>query len=569
MSLYLRNKSLSQTAFQKIILALVIVVSLMVILGWYLQIPRLVQLQAHWAPMQFNTALSFLLLSTGIFISLSKDKKYLITIVPLSVLITLTIIEYVLHTNLQIDNLFVRPFLTTETTYPGRMAPNTAFCFVLSILSIIGINTSSKSLVYISGFVGLLIFGVGATAITGYSLQIEEVYNWGEVTAMAAHTAFCFIFIGLALTLHARNKLTDEFDKFSKNTYLFFFTLSLQLIFFMIDMVVPLGVTVGIVYVLGLVLIGFSESRIHLNLILLVSILLIWVGYYLSPVGSEHWIVLTNRVLTNIICLIVYFLIRSIQIKSDSLRIQNETLDKLVLERTIEIQERNKELEQFAYISTHDLQEPIRTISSYSQLLSETNRENVDELGKRSIDYIIKSSLRAQNLIKGLLDYARLGAIVELTEISMRSIITEITEDLGGLLKESNAQIKYDELPNIYGFEKEIKLLFLNLIANGIKYRKKEVDPIVEISYHFEMENHLFVISDNGIGIEAMYKDRIFHLFQRLHDQNEYEGTGIGLAQCKKIVGLHNGEIWVESIKNEGSKFYIRIPKKIKMKSYD
>lgn len=219
-----------------------------------------------------------------------------------------------------------------------------------------------------------------------------------------------------------------------------------------------------------------------------------------------------------------------------------------------QIENKNKELEQFAYIASHDLQEPLQTLTSMTELLTQLYSDKFDVRGHQMMDYITDASVRMKTLIKGLLDYSRIGQNSELTLIDCNKLVELVQKDLSSCIAQSNAFVYIEQLPTIKGYETELYQLFQNLIGNAIKY-KSERPLEIHISSQKKDKHWEFNISDNGIGIDPKFKDKIFVIFQRLHARNEYEGTGIGLAHCKKIVDLHEGKIWVDSKINEGSTF--------------
>lgn len=227
--------------------------------------------------------------------------------------------------------------------------------------------------------------------------------------------------------------------------------------------------------------------------------------------------------------------------------------------KNVELERKNKELEQFAYIVSHDLQEPLRTTSSFSALIKKQYHGQLDEKADKYFNYIQEASDRMKILIKNLLDYSRIGNNKELECVDCNKILENVMADLGTAIAETHATIKWDELPVITGYPTEIKQLFQNLITNGIKFRKKEVIPEINISVQKYEGFWQFAVKDNGIGIDEKHNEKIFIIFQRLHTRSEYEGSGIGLSHCKKIVELHKGRIWVESKPGEGSTFYFTI----------
>jgi len=237
----------------------------------------------------------------------------------------------------------------------------------------------------------------------------------------------------------------------------------------------------------------------------------------------------------------------------------NINLEKKVQIRTAELEGKNKELEQFAYVASHDLQEPLRTISSFVELLKQQYESKIDEHADKYITFIVQASDRMKILINDLLDYSRIGREKVLILVDSNIILEQVLADLDKSIKEVNASIESEKLPMIECYPTELKLLFQNLISNAIKFRRKDIFLVIKISAQKEAKSWRFAVRDNGIGIENEFNERIFTIFQRLHTRTEYEGSGIGLAHCKKIAELHGGKIWVESIPEVGSDFYFTI----------
>lgn len=242
-----------------------------------------------------------------------------------------------------------------------------------------------------------------------------------------------------------------------------------------------------------------------------------------------------------------------------AIREANVTLEKKVQKRTAELEIKNKELEQFAYVASHDLQEPLRTTSSFVELLRKQYHGRLDEHADRYIDYVIQSSDRMKTLIKDLLDYSRIGQEKQFEPVNCNLALAEVLADLAKVIKENQAEIVAGPLPVVNAFATELKLLFQNLISNSIKFQQPGVAPYIEISTTKLTGHWHFQFRDNGIGIDKQYQQRIFIIFQRLHNRSVYEGSGIGLAHCKKIVELHGGKIWVESETGKGSIFHFTI----------
>ena len=229
---------------------------------------------------------------------------------------------------------------------------------------------------------------------------------------------------------------------------------------------------------------------------------------------------------------------------------------------TKQIEDKNKELEQFTFIASHDLREPLNSISSLIDFLVEHESHKLDKETLKKLNYISGSAARMTNLVKGLLDYARLGKNEEFERIDFNEIVEEVVNDLEISIQSSKAKIRVNKLPVLNGLKMEIRLLFQNLISNAIKYRKPDCNPEIDISAKKVKAGWEIAVADNGIGIPSDQKEKIFVIFQRLHGRDEYDGIGIGLAHCRKIMELHDGRIWVESELNIGSTFYFLIPSK-------
>ena len=222
----------------------------------------------------------------------------------------------------------------------------------------------------------------------------------------------------------------------------------------------------------------------------------------------------------------------------------------------------NTDLQQFAYVASHDLQEPLRMVASYTQLLEKRYKDKLDTDAKEFIQFAVDGALRMQRLINDLLSYSLVGARQKpVKPTDCNSVLGQVITDLSVTIEQNNVIITNDDLPTVMADVSQMQELFKNLVGNAIKFRSEHA-PRVHLSAKQKGNKWLFSVQDNGLGIDPQYKDKIFLIFQRLHSKEEYPGTGIGLAICKRIVERHGGKIWVDSNVGKGSTFYFTLPLK-------
>ncbi|MEZ2232889.1 PAS domain S-box protein [Microcoleus sp.] len=267
----------------------------------------------------------------------------------------------------------------------------------------------------------------------------------------------------------------------------------------------------------------------------------VWTYISTSPVMDEFGCMLSS-------CALVYNVTDRKQVEQQMLQL------------TENLKRSNEELEQFAYVASHDLQEPLRAVTSYTQLLAQRYQGNLDAKADKYINHIVDGASRMQQLINDLLAYSRLGTRAQEFEIAdCNAAVEQSLCNLQIAIAEKQAIITKDVMPTVMADEFQLVQLFQNLLGNAIKFCREEV-PIIHITAIIQDDEWLFSVRDNGIGIDPEYADRIFIIFGRLHSRREYLGTGIGLAMCKRIVERHRGRIWVESWPEEGATFYFTIP---------
>ena len=305
---------------------------------------------------------------------------------------------------------------------------------------------------------------------------------------------------------------------------------------------------------------GGIMARRLLPATLLIPIVLGWLqhrGHEAGLYGSEPGLALFAVANVAVFLAVVWWGVNSLH-RMDTQRRQAE---RELQETAAKLARSNADLEQFAYVASHDLKEPLRAISGSVQILQERYRARLDAGAEEVIKHTVDGATRMQTLIDDLLKYSRLAtreAPLERSDCS--EIVQEVIANLESLIEESKAVVTYGPLPVVTGDRIQLLQVFQNLISNGIKYRSQRT-PKIHINAEERSNEWVFSVSDNGIGIAPQYADRIFRIFQRLHTRREYPGTGIGLAICKKIVERHGGRIWVESELEEGSMFYFTLPK--------
>lgn len=242
-----------------------------------------------------------------------------------------------------------------------------------------------------------------------------------------------------------------------------------------------------------------------------------------------------------------------------SLNIENNELE--LKRQKEELASSNAELEQFAYVASHDLQEPLRMVASYVQLLAKRYQGKLDQDADDFIHYAVDGSQRMQNLINDLLVFSRVGTKgKELKPVDFEVVLQHVLTNLQHAIQESNSLVTHDPMPTLMADSTQMVQLFQNLVGNAIKFRDDKRAPVIHIGIKQQGNEWLFTVRDNGIGFDPKYRDRIFLIFQRLHNKTKYQGTGIGLSICKKIVERHGGKIWVESEAGSSTTFYFTLP---------
>jgi len=245
---------------------------------------------------------------------------------------------------------------------------------------------------------------------------------------------------------------------------------------------------------------------------------------------------------------------------AETLRSEAEAEQRRLTQHATALERSNAALNEFALVASHDLQEPLRLVAGYTDLLEQRFSAQLGPDGTRYLNFAADGARRMQQLVADLLAYCQMGAAtLALAEVDARTIAETATQDLQASIDEAGGQVTILELPRLRGDTRQLHSLFLNLIGNAIKYRGDD-PPLVNISALRKGNHYCFAVADNGIGIEPRFARRIFDVFQRLHSRSKYAGTGIGLSICRKVVEAHGGQIWVEPGKPRGSIFRFTLP---------
>lgn len=289
---------------------------------------------------------------------------------------------------------------------------------------------------------------------------------------------------------------------------------------------------------------------------IIISLVVIWICVimvFIAKSGFTSLEAINKQLSENSITLLEK--VKELDLQQEELSAHKRKLENL----NADLIAKNRELERFTSIASHDLQEPLRTIGNMTQLISRKYATNFDDQGKKILDYVTHATARMTVMIKGLLEFSRIGNKRETEKVDCMELLRNIVLDFDATLKASQGTITFHELPAVKGNPVELRMLFQNLISNGLKFRKADTPPVIEVSAKNNSTHVEFCIKDNGIGIEQADFEKIFMIFQRLNPLEQYEGTGLGLAYCRKIVELHGGKIWINSTKNVGSAFYFTL----------
>ncbi len=521
--------------FSEFLAILIALIGVIIIIGWMFNINLLLRPGSGFSTIKSNAGIAFLLIGLSLWFVQTKrvniHNQRISQILAFIVVIIgfLTLMEYIFNLNFGIDQLFFKEAIgALNTSDPNRMALTAAVNFILAGISILLWNVKTPRVyrptqifAIFGGFIALL-------AILGYIFDISLLYHVPQFTAIAVYAAFDFILLFAAILL-ARPDI-GIMSIISSNS------ISGVLSRRLLPLVVILPIIFGLIWNYGSNS-GFYDDEF--SIVLLIFSIIIFLSIMV-------WITANS--------------VKKIDDESKFLEMEyQESLEEKVRDRTKELEQSNKDLQQFAYVASHDLKEPLRMISSFLQLLERRYKDKLDDDANEFIGFAVNGAQRLDYMIEDLLEYSRVANKErKFKDVDVNKVLDQTILNLKPTIDDNNSEISYNKLPTIFGDEYLLVLLFQNLISNSIKYRRGI--PKINISAIRESNQYLFRVKDNGIGISQEHLERIFTIFQRLHTKEEYEGTGIGLAIAQKIVHQHGGEIWAESELGKGTTFYFTIP---------
>jgi signal transduction histidine kinase len=503
--------------------------------GWALNIEVLRNPFPNLATGTINSSLSFLLIAIVLYlIHFHRNRpNWLVWVASIVVGIvgTATLFEYLAHVDLGIDQLIFHDMRgSLGTTNPGRMSLNSAICFVVVACSTVCITSSKKRVIQLGQYLAILLWALSDIAIIGYTYGFAMLYQVNANFPQQPLTVSILLWLCAISLFLARLDVSPA-----------------QLIASsgpggaICRQLMPLS--------LGAPFLGtLSGLQRHNDLDLLILIFLLGFGFPISVFVAARKLQKSEVEQAKL----------TIALRQRAIELQ--AINKELEDTTNELVRSNADLQQFAYICSHDLQEPLRVVSNFSQLLANRYEGKLDEKADQFIEFIVDGSKRMQNLINDLLIYSRVQTTEQVfREVDSSHAVEMALANLKLAIEESGATIHCESLPTIEGDTSQLLQLFQNLLGNALKFRSKEL-PSIRISAAQRDNTWQFAVSDNGVGLDMQFADRIFLIFQRLHSRDMYPGSGIGLAVCKKIVQRHGGCIWVESELGQGSTFYFTIP---------
>ena len=563
-----KNTSLKLKSISQIISLITIIFGILVIIGWVFNINILLSPGEGFSTIKANVGLGFVLIGFALYLLQdkrnNKSNKQLSQLLSVIVFLIgfLTLFEYLSGINLFIDQILFKEepgaFLTSS---PNRMAFSAAIGLTLAGLSAIFIDYETKSGHKPGQYLILILGAVAIMALLGFAYNVSYLYKIPSFTGIAIYAAIAFLILFLGFIFARPDKgIMHTFNSNllgSKNA---------------IRVLLP---SILLTFIIGWLLVqgrnyGLYQGPFAISLFALSTIILTFILTWQNTkvlnntdlkIQKAHQEVENSR--DNLELEVEKRTLELIQLNKNLQKEINERkkYEKILDQKLNELKRSNTELEQFAYIASHDLQEPLRMVSSYLQLIERRYLDKLDEDGHEFMAFAVDGANRMQKMINDLLVYSRVTTRgKEFEFIDMDEILDKVLKNLEVSINENHTQINYEKLPKIKADPSQMSQIFQNLIGNSIRFKRQE-NPVININSDENEDEWIFTVQDNGIGIDPEYSEKIFEVFKRLHGKDKYPGTGIGLAISKKIVERHGGSIWVESELDKGSKFIFTIPK--------
>ncbi len=507
--------------------------------------------------MKYNTSLAFTAGGAGLFACARRER--ILTIAAAGVVLAIggiTLTQYATGVSLGFDELFLKDYWYPENPLRGRMAPSASVALSSVGIMLILLADEGKraySRVVAMEVLSFVVLAVGTTAVVGYLANAGFAYSWGSSAHVSPVAGAGYMATGASLVALTWQRQSTRVARVP-----LWVPALLGFTVLVIDLSTPRGLTLGIGYVpIIFCSLWFTQPYMAFVFALITSGLTL-LGYFAKPPSDvEPWVALTNRALT---IGALWFVATLVYMRRRAELLLQGSMDQL--ERS------NQELDDFAYIASHDLKEPLRGLFNHASFLLEDYHEKLDEDGVRRLKRLSQLSQRMERLVNDLLYFSRLGRTeLAVQETDLNAIIDEIRLMMEAMLTERHARIIVPRaLPRMVCDKPRVTEVFRNLITNAVKYNDK-TKRTVEVGFREAVntrdgpEWNVFYVRDNGVGIEAEFYDEIFRIFKRLNNtpDGQEAGTGVGLTFVKKIVERHGGRIWLESVPGNGTTFYFNL----------
>lgn len=513
----------------------------MVLLGWAFDIAILKSLSPDWVTMKANTAACFVLTGLSLWLACGKQissrRRWLGAVLGgTAALIGLaTLAEYVLQTDFGIDQLLVvEPASSVHTISPGRMSPTTAVSFLLLGLALVGIDWQTRRGHRPAQALPLPVLVICLLAAFGYLYGEDSFFNFAGATAIALHSALLFIVLALGLICARPGQ--------------------------------------GIMGMLTRETVGGSMARRLLPFVVGVPMVLSWLrmkgeqaGLFDHTMGFVMFSA-TNVLIFSMVVLATAVSLDWIECRREQAEAQilqlNAELNQRVQQRTAELEQANRELESFSYSVSHDLRSPLRGITGYISMIEEDYGPQLDAEGKRMLGVVSSEARRMGRLVDDLLAFSRLSRLgMATTSVNLTELVRESFADVTRDTKATIPCLDLQPLPETLGDPAMLRQVFINLLGNAVKFSRHQPAPVIEVGQASTPDGDACYVKDNGVGFDEQYVHKLFGVFQRLHSEAEFEGTGVGLALVQRIIHRHGGKIWAHSKLSEGATFFFTLPK--------